>query len=404
MTNNDIGIYIHIPFCERKCRYCGFLSFPGYPEEMYEEYTDAAVSELKSFNEGFTGKYTADTVFIGGGTPSLLSGEQIERLVQAVRDTFGIAAAKVAADETADAMIPEITIEANPNSLTAEKLAAYRKAGITRLSMGAQSFSDRVLDSLGRVHKAADISRAFRDARAAGFDNINLDLMFAVPDQTMEDLEDSLRQAVMLGPEHISLYGLQLEEDTIFYEEYRSGIIDLPDEKDEEAMYHAAAGILGEAGYGHYEISNYAKPGYECRHNLKYWEMGNYIGIGPGAHSYIRGSGKTGERRCNVTGLSEYIDLASRGRSAADPESRTVDSVNDAMGVFVFTGLRKLEGIDLSEFERWFGRSFFSVYKDRAEIIKDYIDRGLMKLSGSRLSITEEGVYVSNDIMSEFIL
>lgn len=391
MEINKIGVYIHIPFCARKCRYCGFLSFPGYPPEMYEAYVDAAVSELKSFNEGFTGKYTADTVFIGGGTPSLLSGEQISRLIDAVRDTFGIAE---------DA---EITMEANPNSLTRQKLEAYRAAGVTRLSMGAQSFSDRVLDSLGRVHKAADIGRAFRQAREAGFDNINLDLMFAVPDQTMEDLEDSLRQAIELGPEHISLYGLQLEEDTIFYEEYKSGIIDLPDEKDEEAMYHAAVKILTEAGYAHYEISNYAKPGYECRHNLKYWEMGDYIGIGPGAHSYVRGSAPAGERRSNVTDLSEYIELASNGRPATDRESRVVDSKRDAMAVFVFTGLRKLEGIDLGEFERRFGNSFFSVYKDRADVIKMYMDSGMMKLSGNRLAITEKGIYISNDIMSEFV-
>ena len=386
MKKDKIGVYIHIPFCVRKCRYCGFLSFPGYPEEMYETFTEAAVRELKNFNEGFVGKYEADTVFIGGGTPSLLSGEQIGRLLDAVRGTFGIS------DDA------EITMEANPNSLTAGKLAEYRAAGVSRLSMGAQSFSDRVLDSLGRVHKAADIERAFAEARAAGFDNINLDLMFAVPDQTMDDVMDSVKRAAELGPEHISLYGLQLEEDTIFYEEYKSGMLDLPDEEKEREMYMAAVKALKEAGYAHYEISNFAKPGYECRHNLKYWEMGGYVGLGPGAHSYIGG-----ERRKNVDSLEDYLELTGAGRSATEPGSRAMDTRHDAMAVFVCTGLRKLEGIDLKEFENRFGEEFFGVYKEKADVIKEYMDRGLMKLSGSRLSITENGIYISNDIMSEFV-
>ena len=387
----NIGVYIHVPFCEKKCRYCGFLSFPGYPPEMYERFTAAAEAELASFNEGFTGSYVADTVFIGGGTPSLLSGEQAARLVRAAENAFGLSEGA------------EITIEANPNSLDPEKLAAYRKAGVTRLSMGAQSFSDTVLSSLGRVHRAAEIERAFNDARSAGFDDINLDLMFAVPGQSMDDVLESAARAAELGPEHISLYGLQLEEDTIFYEEYKSGLLDLPDEAAEEEMYHRAVDLLKAAGYEHYEISNFAMPGKRCRHNMKYWELCSYIGVGPGAHSYLRGTGLTGERRRNVCSMEDYLALTEQGKPAVDRTSVTVDTKEDAMSVFVFTGLRKLEGIDLAEFERLFGIGFFKAYRDKADVVKEYIDEGMMKLSGNMLSITEKGIYISNDIMSEFV-
>ena len=389
--SEKLGIYIHIPFCEKKCRYCGFLSFSDYGEEMYERYTNALCSEIESCNSTFSSIYRPDTIFIGGGTPSLLPSEMIVRILGSVRRVF---------DVPQDA---EITIESNPNSLTFDKLAAYKAAGVSRLSMGAQSMDDRILDSLGRVHKSEDVEKAYCAARRAGFDNINIDLMFGVPEQSLEDVLDSVRKVVSMGadhkgPEHISLYGLQLEEDTIFYEEYKSGMLDVPEEAAERVMYHEALSVLKEAGYEHYEISNLCRPGFECRHNLKYWHMGNYLGAGLGAHSYIRGS-----RSKNVDYMDEYLLLTSEGRAPVD-QSRTVfDSREDAMGIFVFTALRTRDGVDLAAFEERFGEGFFSVYKDKVDIVQKYMDDGLLKLSGSKLSLTEKGIGVSNDIMSEFV-
>lgn len=389
----NLGLYIHIPFCEKKCRYCGFLSFEGYGDDVYEKYTNALCREIEGYNETFSSIYRPDTIFIGGGTPSLLPAEMIVRILKTVRTVFDV-------DDMA-----EITIEGNPNSLTYEKLKAYRKAGINRLSMGAQSMDDDILDSLGRVHRSSDVRRAFEDARRSGFGNINIDLMFGVPGQSFDDVMGSVREIIKIGsdaraggPEHISLYGLQLEEDTIFYEEYKSGILDVPDEADERRMYHDAIAAMRTAGYEHYEISNLCRPGHECRHNLKYWHMENYLGAGLGAHSYIGGS-----RSKNVDDMEEYLSLIQAGRAPTDQMKTTYDSREDAMGIFVFTALRTREGVDLTEFEERFAEGFFSVYKDKAGLVQQYRDEGLMTLSGSKLALTEKGIDVSNDIMSEFI-
>ena len=381
-----LGIYIHIPFCEKKCRYCGFLSFPGYDDEAYESYTRALCAEIENCNEEFAAKYSVDTVFVGGGTPSLLSEERMGRIFGSLGRTFNI---------ERDA---EITTESNPNSVTQEKFEAYRTIGINRLSMGAQSMDDRILNALGRVHKKEDVLRAYEAARKAGFDNINIDLMFGVPEQSLGDVMDSVKQVIELGPEHISLYGLQLEEDTIFYEEYKSGILDVPEEAEERRMYHEAVNALKTAGYEHYEISNFALSGRKCRHNLKYWQLDNYLGLGLGAHSYIAGS-----RSKVVDSMDDYLALVSAGRRPTDPKAHSFDSHKDAMGIYVFTALRKTEGVDTEDFERRFGISFFARYRDKADIIKEYMDRGMLKMSGKYLQLTEEGIDISNDIMSEFV-
>ena len=381
-----LGLYVHIPFCEKKCRYCGFLSFPGYDDEAYERYTRALCKEIENCNEEFAAKYSVDTVFIGGGTPSLLSEDRMERIFSSLTKTFNI---------EKDA---EITTESNPNSITPEKLKAYRKAGINRLSMGAQSMDDRILNALGRVHKKEDVVNAYEAARSAGIDNINIDLMFGVPEQSLEDVLDSVEQIIELGPEHISLYGLQLEEDTIFYEEYKSGILDVPEEAYERRMYHEAIRELKAAGYEHYEISNFALPGRKCRHNLKYWQLDNYLGLGLGAHSYIAGS-----RSKVVDSMEDYLALVNAGRRPTDPKADSFDSPKDAMGIYVFTALRKTEGVDTEDFERRFGISFFAQYKEKADFIKEYMDMGMLKMSGRFLQLTEEGIDISNDIMSEFV-
>lgn len=386
MVKRNIGLYLHIPFCEKKCRYCGFLSFDIYDLQIYEEYTKGIISEIKNYSDAFTKINSPDTIFIGGGTPSLLSESQISRIMECIFDRFCV-------NKQA-----EITIEVNPNSLTREKLEAYKNAGINRLSMGAQSMDDEILASLGRVHKSADVIRAYENARKAGFSNINIDIMFGIPGQSEESIMSTLKKIGALNPEHISFYSLQLEEDTIFYEEYKSGMIDLPDEEYERAIYHKGVEYLKCLGYNHYEISNFAKGGFESRHNLKYWNLDNYLGAGSGAHSYIHGT-----RTKNVDEVDEYLRLIKKGKSPQDSEFLHVDTKRDSISVYVFTGLRKMDGISLSDFEHKFGESFFSVYKENMTEIKSYMKNGLLELSGDRFRLTEAGIDFSNEIMSEFV-
>lgn len=386
MNKRRVGLYLHIPFCEKKCRYCGFLSFDIYGLSIYEEYTKGLISEIKSYNDVFRKANVPDTIFIGGGTPSLLSEKQINRIMECIFESFDVARER------------EITIEANPNSLTYEKLMAYKKAGINRISMGAQSMDDRVLASLGRVHKRKDVISAYENAVKVGFDNVNIDLMYGIPEQSEESVFESLKEICDLEPKHISFYGLQLEEETIFYEEYKSGMIDLPDENLEKNIYHKAIKYLESKGYEHYEISNFAKPGFKSMHNSKYWDLEDYIGIGLGAHSYIHGA-----RSKNVDDMKEYLNLTSKGKSPVDSNFYHVDSEKDKMAVYVFTGLRKREGISLSEFEARFGKGLFEIYKDITSELKRYMDEGYLEISGDRFRLTESGIDISNDVMSEFV-
>lgn len=386
MKSRNIGLYLHIPFCEKKCRYCGFLSFDIYNLEIYEEYTKSIISEIKNYNEAFKKINVPDTIFIGGGTPSLLSESQISRIMECIFEDFDVV------------KNAEITIEVNPNSVTREKLCAYKKTGINRLSMGVQSMDDDVLASLGRVHRKKDVLKAYDNAGEAGFENINMDLMFGVPGQSRESVKSSVKTLCELEPEHISFYGLQLEEDTIFYEEYKSGMIDLPGEEKERSIYHESVGYMKEKGYLHYEISNFAKAGFESKHNLKYWNLENYLGVGLGAHSYMHGT-----RTKNVDDMKEYLSLIHSGRSPRDAEFFHVDSKKDKMAIYVFTGLRKHDGISLSEFERKFGVGFFEAYREVVENLKNYMDSGFLEISGDSFRLTEKGIDISNDIMSEFV-
>lgn len=402
-TTNKLGIYIHVPFCKSKCLYCGFYSSGGeLTPEAEAEYADGIIEDIIEYGKrygklteayGFNDdtcicesndiddkilesqnqrkNYLVDSVFIGGGTPSVLSSSTVEKILDCLRESFDIA------DDC------EITIETNPGTLTGEKLCSYKRAGINRLSMGVQSLDNGILRRLGRIHTAEEFEKNFKQARAAGFDNINLDFMFSVPGHTMEIWEDTLRRAIRLGPEHISFYSLQLEEGTPFFEMFRRGEIEeVPDELDRD-MYHRAIEFFKEAGYMHYEISNCAKPGFECRHNLKYWSMDEYIGIGPTASSYIEGA---------------------RFTEGPYPEFH-VNTLEDDMSEFVFTGLRKAEGISLTEFSEKYGQKFWDVYARCQTELKPYFDRGLLIYDKemNRLRLGEYGIDISNGIMSVFV-
>lgn len=374
ITNNRdaAGIYIHIPFCMRKCRYCDFLSFEDH--SSCDEYIEALIGEI----EDRGGRYV-DTVFIGGGTPSAIAPEHIVSIMEAVYDNFEI-------DEAA-----EITIEVNPGTLTSEKLAMYRGAGINRLSIGVQSFHDSILSGLGRIHSADTARKTVAMAKEAGFENISIDLMFAVPGLTMEIWKDTLSVAVSLGVKHISFYSLQIEEGTPFGEMFENGTLKETDESEDRKMYHYAIDFLKENGYLQYEVSNSAITGFESRHNMKYWEMADYLGMGLGASSF-----EGGRRTVNTSEMDSYLQW-----DRVDDEY--INTPFDNASEFVFTGLRKTEGISLRDFEEFTGMEFFEVFPEAAVKTGQWKEYGFIEFDGDILKLTTAGMDIQNNILKEFV-
>lgn len=378
-TPNKAGIYIHIPFCVKKCSYCAFLSGPAGPE-VRQEYVNHLIEEIRLRSREVP---EADTIYFGGGTPSLLTPEQIGRVLEEVRSAFRI---------SEDA---EVTLEANPGTLTAESLEGYRKTGINRLSMGVQSMDDRRLRYLGRIHTAEEVRRDVKMAREAGFRNINLDLIFAIPGTGVSDAMEDLEAIAALEPEHISFYSLQLEEGTSFFRDFEAGKLrEVPDETDRE-MYHRGIRALREKGYRHYEISNFARLGYESRHNSKYWNMAEYVGLGLGASSY------TGHRRTvNETDLKAYSEMLDRGELAFMEvhENSEADDISEA----VFTGLRREEGIryrDILGSEA----AFWEYFRETLPEAREYEAGGFLEITDEGLRLTERGIDISNGIMALFV-
>lgn len=399
-TGNRLGLYIHLPFCQRKCGYCGFLSMEAQPETVRRQYLDNLLREIamrrewldditlgqpnQQENESFV-----DSIFIGGGTPSLLDGGEINRLLDGIRACWRL-------NDQA-----EITMEANPNSLSLKNLSGYLSAGVNRLSIGIQSFDDCILSELGRLHDAECGKASVAMAKQSGFENVNIDLMFGLPGQTMIQWIDSLHQAISLNPSHLSLYTLQLEEGTKFYQDYKVGKLPLVDAVMDRKCYHYAIDLLHQCGYDRYEISNFAKPGYECRHNLKYWSMGYFFGFGLAASSYFQGI-----RWSNQQNLGQWTDAVNANILPVDKTTVKKDSCQDEMGIFMFTGLRKASGISLLEFEKRFGVGFFQVFSERMERLEGYRRDGLLDWTDSGLGnlwLTDAGVDVSNQIMAEFV-
>lgn len=375
-----LGIYIHIPFCVRKCQYCDFLSFPlAEYKEIKESYLEALLDEITKSKQELS-MYEADTVFFGGGTPSLLKGEEIERILNALRETIRMV------DDV------EITIEANPGTVDEEKLLWYKKAGVNRLSFGLQSANDEELKLLGRVHTYARFEESMILARKCGFDNINIDIMSALPYQTLETYHNTLKQVLKVKPEHISAYSLIVEEGTPFYERFGDdkGEETLPDEETDRQMYEDTLLYLQEEGYHRYEISNYAKEGYECRHNLKYWTLSDYAGFGLGSASLIGNS-----RIKNTEQMHIYLDTSRR------KEQRQIEilSEDDRMEEFMFLGLRTMQGVSKEMFYVKFGIKMEEVYGD---ILNKYEVMKLLE-NGENVRLTRKGLDVSNVIMADFL-
>lgn len=375
----DLGLYLHIPFCIQKCGYCDFLSAPAGREER-EAYVQALEKEIRSYGD-FAGGYRVSTVFVGGGTPSCLEASQTERIFEVVKDTFEIE------------RMPEISMEMNPGTVTKEKLQAYKNCGINRLSIGLQSVRDSNLRLLGRIHTYEEFLENFRLAREAGFQNINVDLISSLPGQTEESWREELKTIAELSPEHISVYQLILEEGTTFYEKYAAHPELLPDEETSRAIYQATEEVLGQYGFHQYEISNYAKEGRECRHNLKYWERDDYLGLGLGAASMVRNI------RMNNTGdMKTYLEKCGEPKTMRTDvqfleEPRQIEE-------FMFLGLRKTRGISKKEFRRVFGRDIELVYE---KALKKLFSSGMLLEKKDRLYLSKEGVLLSNAVLSEFL-
>lgn len=378
MKKKDLELYIHIPFCIRKCKYCDFLSGPSGEKER-QEYVESLCRKIHSYGE-LAEAYRVVSIFVGGGTPSILTEKQILKIFTALREVFTI-------EEHA-----EITLEMNPGTVTEEKLKAYKQCGINRLSMGLQSTDNRELKALGRIHTYETFQESYRLARATGFQNINVDLMSAIPYQTRESYQRTLRRIAELvpPPEHISAYSLIIEEGTPFYERYGEGehAEELPGEEEERQMYQDTIEILKTYGYHRYEISNYAKEGYECRHNIGYWNRTEYLGIGTGAASLIE------NRRFTAPDLLKKAD----GSEEEDIEILTVEN---QMEETMFLGLRMMKGVSVSGFEKTFGRTMKSVYGDVIERLKM---EQLIVEDGDDIRLTEHGIDISNYVMSEFLL
>ena len=377
MKTKKIELYIHIPFCKSKCRYCDFCSFRA-EEETICSYLGKLKEELIFWGNRFTTEEIA-TIFIGGGTPSYLREQDIQMICETVFQYFHVCE---------DA---EITIEANPGTVDFVKLRTYRESGINRISFGLQSTVKEELEYLGRIHTYEEFLQSFHWARQAGFSNINVDLMSAVPKQTLTSYEENLRRIAKLSPEHISAYSLIIEEGTPFYEDEKLEEL-LPSEEEEVLMYQMTEKILKEYGYDKYEISNYAKPGFESQHNLGYWSHIPYLGVGLNASSYLE------EKRFeNPSDMKEYLKIQSFGEAY---EKACVLTIHEQMEEFMFLGLRKTKGISKKEFMERFSCSMDSVYE---KPLKEAMKQGMLCKEGDRIFLTREGTLVSNQILCEFL-
>ena len=395
-----LGIYVHIPFCIQKCLYCDFLSAPS-DETTRESYVNALLAEIDAQAPLYK-SFQVHTVFFGGGTPSLLMPEQTAAILERLYQRFSFLPEKEI----------EITLEANPGTLTEEKLRAWRKAGVNRLSIGLQSAHDEELKSLGRIHTWKEFLWGYEAARRAGFSNLNIDLMSALPGQSVESWMDTLENVVELRPEHISAYSLIIEEGTPFYDWY--GPQDaasekrqmekrkpLPSEEEDRLMYERTGEYLAKRGYGRYEISNYALPGFACRHNLAYWERTDYAGFGLGAASL-----RENVRWSNTTELAEYLAHAGQtGEETRIKKEMTRLSIQDQMEEFMFLGLRKTEGVSASTFERLYGKPLEAVYEEPVErLIREGLLLRYQKEDGSVFfRLSDKGIDVSNYALAMFL-
>ncbi len=370
----EIALYVHIPFCRRKCLYCDFNSYERNDEDSYIE---GLCKEITGYLSKEDLKFK--TVFIGGGTPTFIKCENIEKIMKLITPFI-----------KKDA---EITIECNPDTVNKASLREYYNMGINRLSIGLQAKQNYLLNIIGRIHDYEGFLNCYTMAREEGFKNINIDLMFSLPNQDVRMWEETLKNICRLEPEHISCYSLILEESTPLYAMVRSGQFQLPDEDTDREMYYLAKEILFENGYKQYEISNFSKPGYKCSHNLIYWRNEEYLGVGAGSHS------KIGQRRFwNIKCIDEYIEAVKNKKSPIEG----FEDISESEGIWetIILNLRLKEGINTYEFYKKHGQDFMFIYRD---IIKELINEGLLEIKGDNISLTEKGIDLSNMVFIRFL-
>lgn len=373
-----LGLYLHIPYCTVKCPYCDFYTYPASALPESDRYVQAISEELQSHK----GKKPLQTIFIGGGTPSLLSPKQLERLLVTIQGTFDVVSN------------PEVTLEINPENVTKENAKAWQKLGINRASVGVQSLDDAALARLKRTHKGADSRKAFQHLRSAGFENISLDLLFGLENQTPLDWEETLKKVLTWDPEHISAYSLTIEEKTRFAVDLKQKKLHLPTEDDQVAMFLRTPEILSEAGFNPYEISNFAKLGFESRHNLIYWTGRNYLGAGVSAHSFQRG--EKIQRWWNIRSLPKY--LAAMEKDGDATEEREELSAETHWNERLMTGLRLTRGVDLRSLAKDLG---VNVPEKLHQTVNRFVESGHMEQAETRIRLTSRGAVVSDEIFSE---
>lgn len=372
----DLGIYMHIPFCKRKCAYCDFISFSD-KTELIEKYVLALEKEIDKCNIN-KDNYKIKTIYFGGGTPSFIESKYIVEILENAKRKFNIS-------KTA-----EITIEINPGTITEEKLKDYYEAGINRISFGLQSTNSELLELVERIHSYSSFIEGYKLARKVGFKNINVDLMIGLPVQTLEDVQTDLKRIIELNPEHISVYSLIIEEGTRIEEKIKNKELYLPPEELERKMYWKVKKQLEKAGYVHYEISNFAKPGYESKHNLSCWNQEEYLGFGIAAHSYFNG-----ERYSNTEDFDKYFEHPEDSKIIHEKQTQ-----EDKQREFMLLGLRKIEGVKVSDFKNKFIENPIYLYR---ESLSKLVTQGLIEIDIDNIKLTDRGVDLANLVWEEFV-
>lgn len=372
-----VGLYIHIPFCKAKCYYCDFISFAN-KEDLKKEYVEAVIKEIKYKK---IDKYNIKTMYIGGGTPSTLEAQDISRIVSEVKKGL---------DKNS-----EITIEVNPGTVDKEKLKNYKDIGINRLSIGLQSTEDKLLKEMGRIHTYKEFLETYKSAKEVGFDNINVDLMLGLPSQKLSMLKKSLKEVIKLNPEHISVYSLILEENTKLYDKVDVGELVLPDEDLERKMYWKVKNILESKGYIHYEISNFAKEGYESRHNSDCWKQKEYIGIGIAAHSYM-----DSKRFSNIANIEKYINNIKNNEYEKNITIQEEQTKEDKKKEYMLLGLRTIAGVNIGEYKNKFGENpIFIFHRELDKLVTEK----LLEVDGEYIKLTNKGIDLANIVWQEFV-
>lgn len=370
MNKKEIGLYIHIPFCKHKCDYCDFISFAN-KEEYIEEYINKLIEEIKIEN---LGQYKITTIYIGGGTPSFIHSKYIVQILDSIDKEYA----------------EEITIEVNPGTVTKQKLQDYYNAGINRLSIGLQSTSNEMLEQLSRIHTYEEFLETYNLAKQIGFTNINIDLMIGLPNQKITDIDKSLNEIIRLNANHVSVYSLILEEGTVLENKVNKGILKLPTEERERKMYWLVKNKLQKAGYKHYEISNFAKTGFESKHNLNCWEQKEYIGVGLAAHSYLN---KT--RYSNTEDLNKYLRSVNKNR-----EIHEVQKQEDEQKEYMLLGLRKIEGVNIQKFKNKFIQNPIYLYREELDKL---VKNKLIEIDTNYIKLTKKGIDLANLVWEEFV-